>query len=156
MSRWNTASKVQVSRNSRPLKSIDFLCLDRYGRGVTLQVKIGSPDDFIGSVQESVLTRDARGGAARHTGSLLGRSQSPPTHSSSPVPQVVVETTTNDGLAIQNFINFVENSFEYAMLVEQHLVNSLQIFTHTYQDLDCVHHTLIDISFTTDIMYMLP
>jgi len=86
-----------------------------------LQVKIGSREDFLGSVQESVLTRDAKSSSSRHTGSLLGQPQSPPTKSPPP-SDVVVETTTNDGLAIQNFINFVENSFEYTRLVEQHQV----------------------------------
>ena len=89
----------------------------RYGSGITLQVKIGSKEDFIGSVQESVLTRDTD---ARRTGSVVGRPQSPPVRS--PVPEVVVGTTTNDGLAIQNFINFVENSFEHTQLIEQHQV----------------------------------
>lgn len=85
-----------------------------------MQVKIGSKEDFIGSMQESVLTRDAKSGDVRRTGSVLGRPQSPPVRS--PPPEVVVGTTTNDGLAIQNFINFVENSFEYTKLIEQHQV----------------------------------
>ena len=89
--------------------------MDRYGRGITLQVKIGSREECIGSVEESVLTRDAS------TRPVLGQPNSPHTQSPAP-PGVVVATTTNNGLAIQNFINFVENSFEHALLIEQHLV----------------------------------
>ena len=97
----------------------------RYGSGITLQVKIGLKEDFIGSVQESVLTRDAKNSDARRTGSLLGRPQSPPTRSpttKSPPAEVVVGTTTSDGLATQNFMNFIENAFESTRLIEQHLV----------------------------------
>lgn len=99
----------------------------RYGSGITLQVKIGLKEDFIGSVQESVLTRDAKSGDARRTGSQLGRAQSPPTRSPttrSPPAEVVVGTTTSDGLATQNFMNFIENAFESTRLIEQHLVIS--------------------------------
>ena len=86
-----------------------------------MQVKIGAKEDFIGSVQESVLTRDARGSNAQ-PGSPPGRPNSPRTLTPPP-PGVVIETTTNDGLAVQNFINFIENSFEHAVLIEQHLVS---------------------------------
>ena len=86
-----------------------------------MQVKIGAKEDFIGSVQESVLTRDAKGANAR-PGSPLGQPSSQRTQSPLP-PGVVVETTTNDGLAVQNFINFIENSFEHTVLIEQHLVS---------------------------------
>ena len=99
--------------------------LGRYGSGVTLQVKIGSQEDFIGSLQESVLTRDARSTGAQH-GSILGQPQSPRTQSP-PSAEVVVATATNDGLAVQNFMNFIENSFEHAQLVEQHLVSLYRI-----------------------------
>ena len=92
--------------------------LGRYGSGVTLKVKIGSQDDFIGSVQESVLTRDVKS----TDGSILSWPQSPRTQSP-PSAEVVVATTTNNGQAVQNFMNFVENSFEHAQLVEQHLVS---------------------------------
>ena len=88
-----------------------------------MQVKIGSPNDFIGSVKESVLTREAKDSTSQRTGSLLGQSHSPSPQSPSvpPVNTDVVETTS-DGLAAQNFMNFVENSFEQAVLIEQHLV----------------------------------
>ena len=83
-----------------------------------MQVKIGSREDFIGSVQESVLTRDTKSSSPQPTGSPPpGQLSSPP-----PPPGVVIETTTNDGLAVQNFMNFIENSFEHALLIEQHLV----------------------------------
>ena len=97
------------------------MCLDRYGSGVTLQVKIGSQEDFVGSVQESVLIHDTRSSSRQPTGSLAGQPGSPRTLSPPP-PGVVIETTTNDGLAVQNFMNFIENSFECALLIEQHLV----------------------------------
>ena len=87
-----------------------------------MQVKIGSREDFIGSVQESVLTRDAKSSSAQPTGSLPAGQPSSPRTQSPPPPGVVIETTTSDGLAVQNFMNFVENSFERALLIEQHLV----------------------------------
>jgi len=95
--------------------------LHRFGKGITLQVKIGTPEDFIGSIQESVLTREA---TVHRTGSVYGRPQSPPQSPPAPVNAVVETATTNDGLAVQNFTNFIENSFEHAVLIEQHLVSS--------------------------------
>ena len=93
----------------------------RFGKGVTLQVKIGSPDDFIGAVTESVLTR---GGSVRQQ---LGRPQSP-TVGYSPSQGDSVSVVT-DGLPIQlqNFMNFIENTFERATLVEHHLVSGIYL-----------------------------
>ena len=95
-----------------------------------MQVKIGSREDFIGSVQESMLTRDAKSSSLQPTGSPPPDQPSSPRTQSPPPPGVVIETTTNDGLAVQNFMNFIENSFERALLIEQHLVRFLVKLYH--------------------------
>ena len=84
-----------------------------------MQVKIGSQKNFIGSVQESVLTCDAKSSSPQPTGSPPPGQLSSPHTQSPPSPGVAA---TNDGLAVQNFKNFIENSFERALLIEQHLV----------------------------------
>jgi len=70
---------------------------------------------------ESVLTR---GSSVHRAGSQLARAQSPPPVAYSPAQGDFVQVVT-DGLPIQNFINFVENTFERATLIEQHLVSGV-------------------------------
>jgi len=99
--------------------------LNRFGRGFTLHVKIGSPEDFIGAVSEHVL---ARGRSSFHRqGSKRTISVSSPTQSFAPSSPLAVS-------ASENFHNFIKENFESSILLEEHQVNLLAVLSvrHTF------------------------
>ena len=121
-----------------------FSSLIRFGKGFTLHVKIGSPEDFIGAVSEHVLVR-GRSNASQRGGSILGsrfftrqtqdEPSSPvlrrPRAASSPVNSYVASNTepllqhVETPAAILNFHNFIKENFESSTLLEEHQVFDL-------------------------------
>lgn len=97
----------------------------RFGKGFTLQVKIGSPDDFIGAVSEPIQLRgrqSSRFGSRRGSrfGSSLQRSSTPESPKSPPMSP---EPTHGDqDLPVNNFHRFIQETFENSTLIEEHQV----------------------------------
>ena len=100
--------------------------MHRFGRGFTLQVKIGSPDDFIGAVSEPVQLRrqESKTGSLpflSRSGSKLGSSSEPPSTPralASPVPDEIIIQSP----AAVNFHDFIKDTFENSTLIEEHQV----------------------------------
>ena len=101
----------------------------RFGKGFTLQVKIGSPDDFVGAVSEPIQLRGRRGGSrfGSRTGSRLGgsftrqTSTEVPTSPKSPFSEPPAQDDSSDS-PVNKFHKFVKETFENTTLIEEHQV----------------------------------
>lgn len=94
----------------------------RFGKGYTLQVKIGSADDFIGAVSEPILLRGRHGsrhGSRRGTQRRLSSSSEPPKTPTSPEPPTYDDATAS---AVHNFHDFIRENFHESILIEEHQV----------------------------------
>ena len=110
--------------------------MHRFGKGFTLQVKIGSPEDFIGAVSEPIqLRRQGSGGGSflgsRRLGSRLGSlSNDPPSsprsvRSPTPIHGDADNDDNTQSPAVMNFHNFIKETFENSTLIEEHQVNMI-------------------------------
>ena len=77
-------------------------------------MKIGSPEDFIGSVSQHVLARGRS--SLQRQGSKRTTSVSSPTESFAPSFSPLAVSAT------QNFHNFIKENFESSTLLEEHQV----------------------------------
>jgi len=99
--------------------------LFRFGKGFTLQVKIGSPDDFIGAISEPILLRGRHGSryGSRHESPTrrVSTTSEPPRTPTSPEPTGLNDIIDTQS-AVQNFHNFIMENFQESVLIEEHQV----------------------------------
>ena len=92
----------------------------RFGKGFTLQVKIGSPDDFIGAVSEPIQLRGRQGSRfSRQTSSEPPMSPMSP---KSPMPLEASAHVNDPDSPVGKFHNFIKETFESSTLIEEHQV----------------------------------
>jgi len=137
--------KTKSVSNSLCILLLYLLWTFRFGKGFTLHVKIGLPEDFVGAVSEHVLSQ-GRSNVRQESGAILGSKfltkqisiqeepRSPTSWRTHPASTPTSPTAENFAplpdygqppTATSNFHTFIKESFESSTLLEEHQVCDL-------------------------------